>query len=147
MDVESTQLITIALGFAVGAAFGAIVQRTNYCIMGAVADYAIKGDLARMRAWLLAIAMAVLVSQGLDSSGLLGLSDTFFRAPVVPLGGLAAGGLLFGFGMVIACGCASRSLVNAGSGDLRALVTVVTIGIFAYVTMHGVLAVPRLWFT
>jgi uncharacterized membrane protein YedE/YeeE len=143
----SAQVATVAGGFALGAAFGAIVQRTNYCIMGAVADYALSGELTRIRAWMLSIAVAVLCSQGLDSVGLVHLSQTFLRAPALPLVGLLGGGLLFGFGMVIACGCASRSLVNAASGDLRALVTVVTIGIFGYIAMRGVLAPPRLWLT
>ena len=145
--VESTQLATIAGGLAIGGAFGAIVQRTNYCIMGAVADYALKGDLERMRAWMLAIAVAVLSSQALDAAGLVDLSQSFFRGASLPLGGLVAGGLMFGFGMVIACGCASRSLVNAGSGDLRALITVATIGICGYVAMRGVLAPARAWWS
>jgi len=145
--VEPTQVATIAGGLAIGGAFGAIVQRTNYCIMGAVADYALKGDLERMRAWMLAIAVAILSSQALHAAGLVDLSQSFFRAPVLPLGGLLAGGLMFGFGMVIACGCASRSLVNAGSGDLRALITVATIGICGYVAMRGVLAPARAWWS
>jgi uncharacterized membrane protein YedE/YeeE len=145
--VETVQLATVAGGFAVGAAFGAIVQRTNYCIMGAVADYATSGDLMRMRAWMLAIAVAAITSQGLHAAQLVDLSQTHFRQPQLPLGGLLAGGLMFGFGMVIACGCASRALVNAGGGDLRALVTVVTIGIFGYMTQRGVLGPSRTWFT
>ena len=48
--MESAQVASIAGGFAIGAAFGAIVQRTNYCIMGAVADSVLKGDLRRLRA-------------------------------------------------------------------------------------------------
>lgn len=145
--MDFAQLATIGGGFVVGAAFGAVVQRTNYCIMGAVVDWVVKGDLTRMRAWMLAIAVAVLSSQALHAVGLLDLSESFLRAPVVPLGGLVLGGLAFGFGMVIACGCASRSLVNAASGDLRALVTVVTLGIFGYVTMRGVLAPVRGWYS
>ena len=49
----SPQNILILGGLLIGFLFGAIVQRTNYCIMGAVADYAISGNLLRMRAWIL----------------------------------------------------------------------------------------------
>ncbi len=145
--MELAQIATIAGGLLVGGAFGAIVQRTNYCIMGAVADFAISGDLRRMRAWMLAIAVAVLGTQGLHLAGAIDLSATFYRASVLPLGGLLLGGLMFGFGMVIACGCVSRSLVNAGSGDLRALVAVLVLGLVGYMTMRGILAMPRVWFS
>ena len=144
--MEDARVLTIVGGALVGAAFGAIVQRSNFCIMGAVADYALSGDQRRMREWMLAIAAAIASTQLLQIFFGVDLSQAFFRAPELPLGGLIVGGLLFGFGMVIACGCVSRSLVNAASGDLRALVTVGVIGVFAYVTLHGVLAAPRVWF-
>ena len=35
---------------------GAVVNKTNFCTMGAVSDMVNMGDLGRMRAWLLAIA-------------------------------------------------------------------------------------------
>jgi uncharacterized membrane protein YedE/YeeE len=34
----------------------------------------------------------------------------------------ALGGLLFGFGMVLASGCGSKTLVRLGGGSLKALV-------------------------
>ncbi len=144
--METAQLLTTIGGLLIGTAFGAIVQRTDYCMMGAVADFALTRDLGRMRAWMLAIAVALVATQGLSLSGLIDLAPTQYRAAQLPIGGLIVGGLLFGFGMVIACGCSSRSLVNAGSGDLRALITVVMIGIASYATLHGVLAQARVWF-
>jgi len=143
--VESGQIGVIASGFAIGIAFGAIVQRTNYCIMGAVADYAISGDLRRMRAWMLAIAVAIVGTQALHLGAAVDLHQAFFRAPLLPLGGLVLGGLAFGFGMVIACGCSSRSLVNAAGGDLRALVTLIVMGLTGYMTVRGLLAPARIW--
>ena len=53
------------------------------------------------------------------------------------------GGLMFGIGMVLAGGCGARSLVRAGSGSLKSLVTLVVIGLVAYLTLRGLLAVPR----
>jgi uncharacterized membrane protein YedE/YeeE len=53
---------------------------------------------------------------------------------------------MFGFGMVFACGCGARSLVMVGCGDLRALIAVMVLGVFAYMTIRGVFAVPRAWF-
>ena len=37
------------LGLAVGAAFGAIAQKTHFCTMGAVGDIVNMGDWTRMR--------------------------------------------------------------------------------------------------
>ena len=145
MDEPSS--IAVLGGLIIGALFGAIVQRTNFCIMGAVADFALSGSLLRMRAWMLAIAIAIVSSQALELAGIVDLATTIYRVPTLPIGGLLIGGLMFGFGMVISCGCSSRSLVNAASGDLRALTTVLIIGISGYMTIRGLLAWPRLWFT
>jgi len=46
--------------FIIALIMGAIVNKTNFCTMGAVSDLVNIGDSGRFRAWLLAIAMAVL---------------------------------------------------------------------------------------
>jgi uncharacterized membrane protein YedE/YeeE len=143
----SPKIILILGGLLIGGMFGAIVQRTNYCIMGAVADYAISGNLLRMRAWMLSIGTAIACSQAVHLLGWVDLSSSFYRASTIPWIGLLSGGLLFGFGMVIACGCTSRSLVNFASGDLRALIALIIMAIFAYMTLNGLLAFPRVWLT
>ena len=66
-----------------------------------------------------------------------------YLAPRLNWSGNVLGGLMFGFGMVFAGGCASRNLVRAGGGDLRALVTLLFIGIFAYMAIGGVLGPAR----
>ena len=50
-------------GFAIGAAFGAIVQQSNFCAMGSISDIVSFGDYRRFRAWLLAVAVALLGTQ------------------------------------------------------------------------------------
>jgi uncharacterized membrane protein YedE/YeeE len=51
-----------------------------------------------------------------------------------------AGGTAFGFGMILAGGCPQRSLVKAGSGDLKALVTLIVTAIAALMTLRGAFA-------
>jgi uncharacterized membrane protein YedE/YeeE len=51
--------------------------------------------------------------------------------------------LLFGFGMVLAGGCGSKALVRAGAGSLKALVVVIVLGLVAYISLRGMLAVVR----
>jgi hypothetical protein len=59
--------------------------------------------------------------------------------------GNVVGGVMFGIGMVFAGGCASRNLARAGTGDLRALMTLIVLGIFAYMAIGGILGPLRAW--
>lgn len=130
-------------GFLIGAAFGAIVYRTNFCTMGALSDIVNLGDWRRFRAWLLAAATALIGTQALDAMGLVQLSKSMYLAPNLNWLGNILGGLMFGFGMVFAGGCASRNLARAGGGDLRALLTLIIVGIVAYMAIGGILGPAR----
>jgi hypothetical protein len=54
------------------------------------------------------------------------------------------GGLLFGYGMVLANGCGSRALVLLGRGNLRSFVVVIVLGIVAQMTLKGLIAPARI---
>src|SRR6267154_6429653 len=54
------------------------------------------------------------------------------------------GGLLFGYGMVMSNGCGSRALVLLGRGNLRSFVVVMVLGIFAEMTLKGLIAPARI---
>ena len=54
------------------------------------------------------------------------------------------GGLLFGYGMVLSNGCGSRALVLLGRGNLRSFVVVIVLGIFAQMTLKGLIAPARI---
>ena len=47
--LETTTIVGIG-GFAVGLVFGAVVQRTNFCTMGAISDRVLMGDGRSFRA-------------------------------------------------------------------------------------------------
>ena len=130
-------------GFLIGCAFGAIVYRTNFCTMGALSDVVNLSDWRRMRAWLLAAAVALVGAQALDAAGVVQLSKSMYLAPNVNWLGNIVGGLLFGFGMVFAGGCASRNLARVGGGDLRALFTLIILGLVAYMAIGGILGPAR----
>ena len=53
------------------------------------------------------------------------------------------GEFLFGFGMKLASGCGSRSLIRLGAGNLKSLVDVVFLALSAYMTLRGALALVR----
>jgi uncharacterized membrane protein YedE/YeeE len=130
-------------GFAIGFAFGATVFVTNFCTMGAIADIVTSQDYRRFRSWVLAAGVALAGSQALAMLGAVDLSQSIYlRGGLNWLGNLA-GGLIFGFGMVLAGGCPSRNLVRAGAGDLRALTTLLVMGLFAHIALTGLLSAAR----
>jgi uncharacterized protein len=135
---------TLALGgLAIGAVFGAITAATNFCTMGALSDIHNFGDTRRFRAWILAAATALLGAQVLQTAGIVNLSQSMYLAPNLNWAGHILGGLMFGFGMVFAGGCASRNLTRLGAGDLRSLVILIVIGLAGYITLGGVLGPVR----
>jgi enoyl-CoA hydratase/carnithine racemase len=98
--------VAVALaGFAAGLAFGAVMQRTNFCTMGAISDAVLMGSYNRLRAWILAIAVAMLGSQGLHLAGVVDLNQSIYLTPNLGWAGAILGGLMFGFGMTLGGGC------------------------------------------
>ena len=142
-DVASLSTQVVVAAFALGAVFGAIVHRTNFCTMGSVADIVGFGDWTRMRMWALAIVVAVAGTTLLAAAGLIDPAASFYTTRRFTPLAYVLGGLLFGFGMVLAGGCGSKSLVRAGAGSLKALVVVCVLGLVAYITLRGVLGVLR----
>jgi len=144
MDDFSAKSLVALAALLSGLVFGAVVQRTHFCTMGAIADLVLFGDGRRMRAWLLAVAIALTGSQLLASFGVIGLGDSFYRASDILWLGALTGGLLFGFGMTLTGGCTSRNIVRLGAGNLKSLVVLLVMAVTAYMTMNGLLAFLRL---
>ena len=130
-------------GLAIGVVFGALLERTRFCAMGALSDLNAFGDARRLRAWLLASAVAIIGAQVLQAAGVVDLELAMYLAPTLNWLGNILGGLMFGIGMVFAGGCASRNLVRLGGGDLRAAVVLVVMGVFAYMSLGGILGPLR----
>lgn len=143
MENATSPSTVLWLAFALGAVFGAIGQRTHFCTMGAVADIVHMGDWGRMRMWLLAIAVAILGSAALHASGQIDLDKSIYRTPQFIWLSYLVGGLCFGVGMVLASGCASKTLIRLGGGNLKSFVVFLVLGIVAYMTLRGVLGVFR----
>jgi hypothetical protein len=127
-----------------GAIFGAVAQLTHFCTMGALSDVVYMGDWRRMRSWLLAIAVAIIGTQVLASAGMVDLSQSVYLTPNLGWPGAIIGGLLFGFGMTLAGGCGNKTLVRIGGGNLKSIVVFLIIGVFAYMTMRGIIGLARL---
>jgi len=132
-----------AFGFAIGIVFGAVANKTNFCTMGAVSDWVNMGSKDRLRAWLLAIGIAIIASQVMQARGMIDLNEAIYLTPNFGWLGHIVGGFLFGVGMTLASGCGQRTLVRVGGGNLKSLVVMLLLGLTAYMTMRGLLALVR----
>lgn len=142
-DIDTLRSTVLWSTFALALVLGAVMQRTRFCTMGAVADLVGFGDSARMRQWLLAIAVAIIGTNLLAGTGMIDVGKSIYAGPRVLVASHLIGGLLFGFGMVLAGGCGSRTLVRIGTGSLKALVVFIVLGMTAYITLRGALAPLR----
>lgn len=143
MDELSVTTVVGLAGFLAGAAFGATAQLTNFCTMGAISDIVFMGDWRRMRAWLLAIAVAILGTQAMHGMGVIDIGRSIYLSTNFGWAGAILGGLMFGFGMTMAGGCGNKTLVRIGGGNLKSLVVAIVLGIFAYMTLRGLIGLAR----
>ena len=142
-DLSSLHAQVLWAAFFVSLAFGVIAQKTNFCTMGAISDIVNMGDWTRMRMWGMAVGVAMLAFYGMASLGWIDPSKTFYtNGKVIWLSALV-GGAFFGFGMVLASGCGSKTLVRIGGGSLKGLVVFFVMGFAAFATLRGVTAVAR----
>ena len=141
-EMEVGTVVAIA-GFVLGGVFGATAQRTNFCTMGAISDVVFMGNWNRMRAWMLAIAVAMLVSQAMHAFEVVDLTESIYLTANLGWAGAIIGGLMFGFGMTLGGGCGNKTLVRLGAGNLKSLVVAIVLGIFAYMTLRGLIGMAR----
>lgn len=120
--------------FIIALVMGAVVNKTNFCTMGAVSDAVNMGDTGRMRAWFLAIAVAMLGVTVLEFMDLLNPGDSFppYRANQLIWAENILGGLMFGIGMTLASGCGNKTLIRIGGGNLKSVVVLLIIAVIAY---------------
>ncbi len=133
-DFVSAQSFFLWSTFAIALILGAVVNKTNFCTMGAVSDWVNMGDTGRLRAWVLAIAVGVLGVAGLEAAGLVNLSGTFppYRQNTLPWLENVLGGVLFGIGMTLASGCGNKTLIRIGGGNLKSIMVLLIIAVIAY---------------
>ncbi len=143
MEEISLSTLIATFGFVIGLAFGATVQRTNFCSMGAISDIVFMSDWSRFRAWVLAAAVAIIGAQTMHGAGLVDLGKSIYLSANFGWAGAIIGGLMFGFGMTLAGGCGGRTLVRLGAGNLKSLVVAMVLGGFAYMTLRGLTGLAR----
>ncbi len=143
MDGIDIRALALGAAFALGIGFGGIARWSAFCVRGAVEDVLTKPDAPRLRGYLLALVVALVGTQALAACGIVDIGKSIYLTGALPLGGALLGGLMFGVGMVLAGGCGGRLLVLAAGGNLRSLIVLMVMGLAAYATLRGILAIPR----
>ena len=130
--------LSLALGgLLIGCLFGAVVFRTNYCAMGSLLGHLQFRRLAAFSRLAVGGRHGAVGRTTSCAGGIVALDKSMYLAPALDWVGIAMGGVVFGFGMVFAGGCPSRNLARAGAGDLRSLITLSVLGLFAYMAIGG----------
>ncbi|MCB8823504.1 YeeE/YedE family protein [Microvirga rosea] len=136
-------LIRAGLGFAAGLTLGMIARHGRFCTLGAIEDAVYAGDTKRLRAWGLAIAIAMVGTHLLGTFTDFELSRSIYVSSRFEWAGAVVGGLMFGLGMALVGTCGFGTLLRLGGGDLKALWTFLVIAISAYMAMRGVTGLLR----
>lgn len=142
-EIVSLQHAAALWAFALSFVFGAVTQRSNYCTMGAISDAVNFGDWTRARMAIASVGVAMIGVAALKVTGTVDIAKSFYVAPKLIWLSHIVGGLAFGFGMTLASGCGSKTLIRAGAGSLRALVTLLVMAVFAWFTLRGIFGVLR----
>lgn len=135
---SAVHLQVLAVIFGITFVLGAVVARTGFCTMGAVSDWVNIGDTGRLRSWLLAVAVAIAGLTLLEATGLVALPpDTSppYRTAEFAWLRYVLGGLVFGVGMTLGSGCANKTLVRLGSGNLKSLVVALAIAVVVWLML------------
>ncbi len=130
-------------GALVGLCFGFFAQRSQFCLRAAVIEFWHTRFGEKLSVWLLAFSAAVVTVQCLLLAHALDISTARQIATRGSLSGALIGGLLFGVGMVMARGCASRLLVLSATGNLRALLSGLIFAVTAQASLSGALSPLR----
>jgi hypothetical protein len=113
-------------------------------MMSSLRGWWAEGDGRLVRTYALAMGVAIAASQLLAAGGFVDLGKSIYLQPAFSAPVMFVGGLLFGYGMVMSNGCGSRALVLLGRGNLRSLIVVIILAIFAQMTLKGLIAPARI---
>ncbi len=135
--------VSIGIGLVVGLIFGAFAQQSRFCLRAACVEFWRGHTGQKFAIWLLTFGAAMLATQGFIEAGLIDTGEIRQLNNVGSMSGAIVGGLLFGAGMILARGCASRLLVLSATGNIRSLVAGLVVTIVAQASLRGGLSPLR----
>ncbi|MGE4493012.1 MAG: YeeE/YedE thiosulfate transporter family protein [Syntrophotalea sp.] len=119
-----------------GLALGTVLYRSDFCMAGILRDIFLFKDYERLRHLFLAMALTLFFFLLLRTFGTPPPDNFFIGQKSYLLGGM--GGVVFGFGMVLAGGCVIGSLYKLAGGNLTYLLvfTGIVLGSLLYAELH-----------
>lgn len=140
IETFGDKAVLAAGGLVIGALFGFFAQRSKFCLRSATLEFWHRNFGEKVAVWLLTFGSAVvgvqllILTQNMDSGAARQISATG------SVSGALAGGLMFGAGMILTRGCASRLLVLSANGNLRALLSGLIFAVTAQAALAGALS-------
>ena len=147
VDILGEDWLSWLGGLLVGGLFGFFAQRSRFCLRAAAVEFSRGEGGPRLAVWLLTFAAALMGTQALVVIGWLDVSEARQLAQPGSISGALFGGVMFGCGMILARGCASRLLVLSANGNLRALLSGLVFAVTAQASYRGLLSPAREWLT
>jgi uncharacterized membrane protein YedE/YeeE len=147
IDLLGDDLSSALGGLLVGGLFGFFAQRSRFCLRAATIEFSRGAGGPRLAVWLLTFGSALVGTQAFVAAGLLDVTDARQLAQQGSISGAMVGGVMFGCGMILARGCASRLLVLSANGNLRALLSGLVFAVTAQAAYRGLLSPAREWLT
>ena len=145
MDLSEPRTLMLIGALSIGGVFGVTARLSGFCLRSAIIEVIERRSGNQFVAWLTALAVAVVTTQALVFSGVVDLGESIYLTSDITWLATIPGGLLFGLGMVLTRGCGGRHLVLAAGGNLRSWIVLTFLGLTAYMTLRGILSLPRTW--
>ena len=133
MEMENEEIIFLTISLFIGFIYGVIAQRKQFCFSGGIKDLILFSHTRRTASLIVAIATVILFTQTFSYIYNIDLSASKYYININYLF-IIVGGLMFGYGMMIADGCSSRHLIKLSQGDKESFYILISLGIFAYIT-------------
>lgn len=149
MDIEyfleefSGGQIAFAIGLAIGLLYGVFAQQSQFCLRAACTEVWRGQAGVKTITWMLAFGAAMLITQSLIEAGFIDTGRVRQLNNAGSISGAIVGGLVFGAGMILCRGCASRMLILSATGNVRALVAGLVVTIVAQASYRGGLSPLR----
>jgi len=123
-------IIILIIAFVIGTVLGFVFQRSQFCMTLILTESFLFRNHRRLMGLITAILFSTILFNIVVSSGLIenfnllqsvGVNPAFFKVPLI-LERHVIGGLIFGFGMILAGGCVAGILFRIGEGQLSSII-------------------------
>jgi uncharacterized membrane protein YedE/YeeE len=132
MIIPPSTTAQIIASILFGLTLGFLAQRSRMCVTGAIRDYILFRTDRNLKYLFLLLGIITLVYSILLSTGIGGARTTPFPAGWYSI----VGGVIFGFGMVIAGGCVVSTFYRIGEGNINYLIVAISMFVGVAVGAH-----------